>query len=176
MRCLPLAGLPLFMSCLVTEPIQIPEEVNLPPSIMSAPEARAMGTALDQIVVFDEGDGAMEQEFQVVVRDPNADQSLEYQIWVDFNGSLDSLVGSGTIEPTGTMDRSFAFTVRSDKLGPAAACRKVELLVSTEFDFNIDTMLRQPVEALDIAQAVWWVRVIDTGEVDRQAIDLDSCR
>lgn len=163
----------LLMSCLVVDPVEVPEEVNLPPSIMSTSEAAMAGTSLDRIVVVDVGDGSQDLQLPVLVRDPNREQDLEWQLWLDFTGTnLDALVASGTIEQTGQMDRPMTFTVPFDRLLPAERCRRVEVLVTSRFDGG--TNFRGPVEPLDIAQAVWWVRVIDS-EAGLTNVSLESC-
>ncbi len=168
-------ALVICMGCLVTENAQIPEEPNYPPSIVSAPEAAELGVALDQIVRInlDEFEGS-ELVLPVVIRDPNLNQPLEFQVYLDFNGNPFETVISepnSVVAPTGMLARSLSVRVPRMRLIPGS-CQKVELRVSSQFE-NDPILFRNPVEPEDFDQAVWWLRVVDS---ESPLVDLDSCR
>ncbi|MCB9603119.1 MAG: hypothetical protein H6721_31285 [Sandaracinus sp.] len=174
MRAAFLTAACLAMGCLVTDKVELPEERNFPPSVVTM--AAEDAPTIDRIVTFDLADGLPQLELPVVVRDPNVDQSLEYQLWVDFEGNVSALVSDrdARIAPTGTLERSTTLRVPATRLTPAPSCHRIELLVTGEFDGG--TRFRDPVEDGDISQTVWWVRVIDSiGNPGGNAIDLSSC-
>ena len=167
----------VLMSCLVTDNAQIPEEGNLPPSIVTGETANTMGVGLGQIIQIDldtfEGS---ELSIPVIVRDPNLDQTLEYNAYVDFEGSIASLVAGGTIQPSGEaceqdqcLERFFELQVPITEL-PAGECHKIELLVSSRF--SREGAFRQSVDPTDNARAVWWVRAADSMTT---SVELGSC-
>ena len=169
----------LNTSCLVTENGQVPAEENLPPSIISAPQARSLGVALDQIVDINlsEFEGS-ELQIPVIIRDPNVDQTLEYQLYVDYQGNIDALVRSGDIEPLVSaeengkfaFERPRTFSVEVVELGQPGRCHRIELLVTSEFDRGVS--FREPVLPGDIAHAVWWVRLTDETNL---TVEMDTC-
>lgn len=157
------------MACLVTESVPFPDEANVPPSIVSSAGAV---NPLDEIVRFDldstgptdGGGGTQESRFQVQVRDPNVSQSLQAKVFVNSASLLDR-----EIPPMGSqLARPFEFTVPASSFSPAGNCYKVELLVSGGFRFGS----RVPIDPADIAQAVWWVRSIDSGHL---TVDMALC-
>ncbi|MBX3251371.1 MAG: hypothetical protein KF901_29610 [Myxococcales bacterium] len=174
-RCAAVFASAFLMSCLVTDTIQLPEERNFPPSVISPDDARLEGTSFDQIVVFDVADEEVELVLPVIVRDPNLDQTLEYQLWLDFTGNnVNALVSDGTLSPVGAFERSTTMRIPATRLVPAPSCHRVELLVTGAFDRG--TRFRDPVEPGDLSQTVWWVRVIDSiNNPGGNAIDLSSC-
>ena len=171
-----------LMSCLVVDPAQIPEEDNLPPSIVTGETARTEGVSLGQIIEIDiatfEGS---ELTIPVIVRDPNLEQVLEYNAYVDFEfeNDLGALVAGGTIPPSGEaceqeqcLERLFDLQVPITELGDAPSCHKIELLVSSRF--LRQGAFRQSAEPTDNARAVWWVRTIDSVNGDTIG-RMDSC-
>jgi hypothetical protein len=164
-----------MMGCLVTDTIELPEERNFPPSVLTISDPGE--PSVDRIVTFDLADAEPELVLPLVVRDPNVDQVLEYQLWLDFEGNnLSALVSEpdARISATGTLERSTMMRIPAARLAPAPSCHRVELLVTGEFDGGV--RLRDPVEPGDISQTVWWIRVIDSvGNPGGNAIDLSSC-
>ena len=168
--CAAAAGLALsLMGCLVTENVSFPDETNVPPSVVSATSAV---NPLDKIVRYDldstgpsdGGGGTQEARFEVQVRDPNLSQSLQAKVFVNDRSLLDR-----EIPPMGTqLARPFEFTVPGSSFSPAGNCYRVELLVSGGFRFGS----RVPIDPVDIAQAVWWVRSIDSGHL---TVDMALC-
>lgn len=164
-----------WAGCLVTDKVELPEERNFPPSVITL--AAEDAPTIDRIVTFDLADGEPQLELPVVVRDPNVDQSLEYQLWLDFEGNnLSALVSDrdARIAATGTLERSTTLRIPATRLTPAPSCHKVELLVTAAFDGGV--RFRDPVEPGDISQTVWWIRVIDSvTNPGGNAIDLSTC-
>lgn len=146
------------MGCLVTESVAFPDEANVPPSIVSRvgaanPLDSIVRFNVDQATVLPDGGPLVPNElkFEVDVRDPNLTQRLLAKIFVDNVFALD-----GSMEKSGTMKRAFEFSVAGSLLMPEGSCHKIELLVSSAFDFGAAT--RTTVDRDDIATAVWWVR------------------
>tara|TARA_B100001750_G_scaffold27454_1_gene18112 strand:+ start:2191 stop:2733 length:543 start_codon:yes stop_codon:yes gene_type:complete len=161
----------LSTGCLVTDPIPEPEqEINYPPSVVadrSAPEGTA---SLESVSILDRSDPEVGSiTFHAIIRDPNVDQALRYQIWVDYADGMPPLPEDfGDIPPTSTRDfeRPFSFTI--DALGSfdAPNCHKVELRVSSAFRGDIPTPdgIRQPDEEGDLGVGVFFVDAqLDTG-------------
>lgn len=168
----------VLMSCLVTDNAQVPEEGNLPPSIVTGETANTMGVGLGQIIQVDRDtfEGS-ELTIPVIVRDPNLDQTLEYNAYVNFEGSLSALVAGGDIPPSGEacdqeqcLERFFDLQVPITEL-EAGDCHKIELLVSSRF--QREGAFRQSVEPTDNARAVWWVRSIGDGAAS--TVEMASC-
>jgi hypothetical protein len=166
---------PLMQSCLITDPIDIPEDVDYPPSIISD---NAGQNPIEEVVVLELFDPEVTSlTFDVIVRDPNVEELLEYQIWVDYQGvegDLSPLLDFGEI-PTadGAVDRQFSFPVDNLDLfrSPPNSCHKVELRVSGEFK---DSALefRDPVAEGDYDSAVWF---IDARTDDGARPTLEQC-
>jgi len=165
--------------CLVTEPIDVPREENLPPSIVSAPSAVTLPipTDLGSIVSIDLDrdtpvDGPGEALFPVEVRDPNLDQALFYRLFVDFDPELNRspAIDNNRIEPGSGLTRELDLTVPFTALGAPGRCHKLELRVSSAF---VDSFPQyDAVDPQDLAVAIWWVRLTD--EV-RPTVDLSTC-
>jgi hypothetical protein len=158
-------------ACLVTDRIDFPAEINVPASVVSAPGAKY---PLDRVgIVFadeTQGDDGEPRElaFEVIVRDPNRDQNLQAQVYVDLQVARIS-----NIPPSGTIERSWQFIVPlAPLLGPPSAtqgtCHKIELLVSADFQGQ----QRVPADSQDLAVAVWWVGIIRQSQ---QVVDLSTC-
>ncbi len=164
----------VLMSCLVTDNAQVPEEGNLPPSIVTGETANTMGVGLGQIIRIDVAtfEGS-ELSIPVIVRDPNFDQALEYNAYVDFEfeDDLGSLVAGGTIPANEGLERDFVLQVPVTEL-TEPKCHKIELLVSSRF-LRQDAF-RQSADPTDIARAVWWVSTIDT-EAGVLSTTMDGC-
>ena len=166
------------MSCLILDPPEPPQEVNYPPSIASAASANdlTIPTPLDQIVQIQVDDerrrGTTEIVFPVEIRDPNVDQPLHYQVFVDPQPSLavPEKQSPPVIDGTGEVVRPWEFTLDLDLFAVAGRCHKVELLVSSAFGFG--SAYRDPVVPGDLAQAVWWVE--STDDLNTTA-DLSTC-
>ena len=148
----------LLMGCLVTEKKEFPQQTSCPPSIETELLTNPM-QPLDSIVILDvtEGSGGdsgpadKTRTFDVVIRDCNEDQNLEYKV---FKGG--DVVELQVIEPD--FRNPFSFTVTFDDVPPA--CERVELVVTEHFKFGTD---REPVRPGDIGTATWWVAIVADG-------------
>lgn len=168
----------MSMSCLIVEPPEPATEVNYPPSIASASTAYDLPipTPLDQIVQIQVDNelrrGTTEVVFPVEIRDPNINQALHYQVFVDPQPGLavPEKQSPPVIEGIGEVVRPWEFALDLDLFAVAGRCHKVELLVSSAFGFG--SAYRDPVEPGDLAQAVWWVE--STDDIDTTA-DLSTC-
>lgn len=154
--CLSLGG------CLILDRHEASEEQNYPPSIVSAANAQH---PLGEIVRLESDSEVLEEVFEIVVRDPNINQTLDYRVFLDRIPTfpLNGLIEQSTIEPVGSVDRPSQFTVGRDTLA-AKPCTKVEFIVAGEFE-STDNV---PIVEGDIASAVWWVTSVET-------LDLADC-
>jgi len=167
-----------FSGCLITESPNEPREQNLPPSIVSAPSAATLPipTDLGSIVSIDldrdfPTTGPRQALFPVEVRDPNLEQALFYRLFVDFDPELNPVPATNTdrIEPTSELKRNLNLIV-DFSTRTAGQCHKVELRVTSSF---VDASPQyDPVDAEDLAVAVWWVRLTSN---DKPTVDLSTC-
>jgi hypothetical protein len=148
--CLKLGG------CLILDRHEASEEPNYPPSIVSAANAEH---PLGEIVRLESNSDVLEEVFEIVVRDANINQTLDYRVFLDRIPTfpLNGLIEQSTIEPNGSLDRPSQFTVGRDTLA-AKPCTKVEFIVAGEFE----TTDNVPIVEGDIASAVWWVTSVET--------------
>ena len=72
----------LGAGCITTNPVEFQEEENFPPSIVSQPLA---AFPLNEIgmIDLDEPTEVEEMPLEVVIRDPNVSQTLQYRIFLD---------------------------------------------------------------------------------------------
>ena len=172
------AALCSMTSCLVTDPVDFPQEENFPPSIVSAARAREMGVALDQIIrVVVPPDRSGELVIPVEVRDPNVEQDLDYIWLLDFRADLsvnvlNDLEDDSTLFgiENGPEVRDLELNVPLRELGSTGSCHKIELLVSSQFSSVVNP--REPEQPGDIAQAVWWVHLTDAENTE---VDMGLC-
>ncbi|MEZ4288472.1 MAG: hypothetical protein R3A47_10075 [Polyangiales bacterium] len=154
----------VHMSCIVANTIDFESELDLPPSIVGAPGARY---PLNQIARIDldaplQPGETPEFPIDVIVRDPNLNQVLQYRILIDYpiSSPLPLPYRSGEILATGTIDRvDLIDAVPWSALGSAGACHRIELLVSGEFLFGA---VRSPAVEGDVATVTWWVEITDS--------------
>ena len=148
----------LGAGCITTNPIDFQTDQNFPPSVVSQPLAEFPLNEIGQINLDDVVDAEMPLE--VVIRDPNVDQALQYRIFVDSPPPPEAEFPnfSGTIDPSGLVERDQTFPIPLELL-PAGACHKIELVVVGEFASFVEP--RRPVEPGDFDQATWWVEVTD---------------
>jgi hypothetical protein len=145
-------------ACIATDTIEFEPEENFPPSIVSQLNAQFPLNEIGQINLDDPVEIA-EMPLQVIVRDPNFDQTLEYRIFLDSEPPAPELpVDDGIIEPVGGLDRPRTFSVQYDSLAPGI-CHRIELVVVGQFASFVEP--RRPVDENDIDQVTWWVEVID---------------
>jgi len=156
--------------CIATNTIEFDPAENFPPSIISQPLAEFPLNEIGQIDLDDPIESA-EMPLDVIIRDPNFDQTLEYRLFLDAPDppAVERPIQEGEIEPSGFLERPRTFTVSYDELAPGE-CHKIELVVVGQFASNVEQ--RRPVEPGDVDQATWWVEVTDS---DHPVIEV-GCR
>lgn len=147
--------------CIATSAVDFPEGQNYPPSAISQQGAQYPLREIGELNLDDPVE-TPEVELEVIVRDPNIDQTLEYRIFVDSPTppGNDAPVEEDVIPPTGDVERLRTFTVSHDLLTPAGQCHKIELVISGGFASAVEP--RRPIEEGDIDDRTWWIRVIDS--------------
>ena len=151
--------------CIATSTIEFESEENFPPSIISQENA---DFPLDEIGQIDLDPDVLppeepaEMPLEVIIRDPNFEQTLEYRIFLD--GPPPPLeperpIREGFIEPTGFLERPRTFVISYDELDPGE-CHKIDLIVTGRF-LSDTVAQRPPEEEGDFDLATWWVEVID---------------
>lgn len=162
-----------MMGCLVTDKIELPPETNFPPSIASPSDANELGVGLDQIirVNIDDPEAGSELVIPVIIRDANIQDDLSFQFLLDerdIDASIPQTIGS-TITPSMEVERDLTLRVPIDRF--TIGCHKLFFRVSTEFGRSTDAL--NPALEGDLAEAVWWVRVVDEANLP---VTLGSCR
>jgi len=161
-------GLASGGGCIATSPVEFDPAQNFPPSIVSEPTAEFPLNRIGQINLDDPVE-TPEMPLEIIVRDPNFDQALDYRLFLDSPPAPDVPFTSGEIPPSGFLERPTALFVPYDLLS-AGECHRIELVVVGEFDSFVEP--RRPAEEGDFDEAIWWVRVTDT---DNPVI-LQECR
>lgn len=141
--------------CIATSTIEFEPDENFPPSIISQPTAEYPLNEIGELNLDDPVD-TPEAPLDVIIRDPNFDQTLEYRIFLDAPPDLP--VDFDVIDPVGSLERPRTFSIPYDSLA-AGLCHKVELVVVGMFASFVEP--RRPVQEGDVDQATWWIRVID---------------
>lgn len=167
---------PLTAGCLITDPIDIPDEQDYPPSIISdlaAPEPRY---PIEQVVTLDR-DVDTSLTFAVRVRDANLEQDLDYAVYYNFvPNSANTTLTTGTIPGDQGFERPLPFTLNDLTRFTRGQCHKIELRVSG--DLQPDGFPPDPAEGeedpgpVDLDVAVWWINSLSE---DGTPTDLDSC-
>jgi hypothetical protein len=170
--CVSLGASAPISGCIATNTIEFEPAENFPPSIISQPLAEFPLNEIAQINLDDPlppGE-AGEMPLEVIIRDPNFDQTLEYRIFLDAPEppAAERPIEEGEIGTTGFLERPRTFAISYDELAPGE-CHKIELVVVGAFANFVG---RRPVEEGDVDQATWWVEVIDA---DHPVID-EGCR
>jgi hypothetical protein len=170
--CVALGASAPSSGCIATSTIEFEPVENFPPSIISQPLAEFPLNEIGRINLDDPlppGE-AGEMPLEVIIRDPNFDQTLEYRIFLDAPEppAAERPIEEGEIGTTGFLERPRTFAISYDELAPGE-CHKIELVVVGAFANFVG---RRPVEEGDVDQATWWVEVIDA---DHPVID-EGCR
>lgn len=165
-----LSACALVGGCIATDTIEFQADQNFPPSIVSQPNADFPLNAIGQINLDDPVE-QMEMPLQVIVRDPNFDQTLEYRIFLDSPPppASEFPILSGDIDPSGLLERDSEFAIPYELL-PPGICHKIELVVVGQFASFVEP--RRPVEPGDLDEATWWVEVVD----DNDPVIVQECR
>jgi hypothetical protein len=158
--CVALGASAPTSGCIATSTIEFDPVENFPPSIISQPLADFPLNEIGQINLDDLVESP-EMPLQVIIRDPNFDQTLEYRIFLDSPPppSPETPVDFGLIPPEGVLERPSEFFISYDLLAPGI-CHKIELVVVGEFESFVEP--RRPVQEGDVDQATWWVEVTDS--------------
>lgn len=157
--------------CVTTNPVEFSSEENFPPSVVSQLNADYPLREIGQLNL-DAPVEIPELPLEVIVRDPNVSQTLEYRIFLNSENppGAELPVRQGEISPDGGfVEREETFTIPYSSLRPGE-CNKIELVVVGEFASFVEP--RRPVEEGDFDNATWWVEVTST---DRPTIDV-GCR
>jgi hypothetical protein len=149
-----------------------PEE-NYPPSVVSQPGAEYPLNLIGRLNLDDPLPPGTPGEvpLEVIVRDPNVEQTLEFRLFLDSPPppAAEFPIQEGRIEPSGFVERPRDLTVAYDMLSPGV-CHKIELVVVGQFASNTEP--RRPLEPGDFDQVTWWIEVVD---VDNPVIVV-ACR
>ena len=158
--CAALVASAASSGCVATGTIEFDPVENFPPSIISEPLADFPLNEIGQINLDDPVESP-EMPLQVIIRDPNFDQTLEYRIFLDSPPppTPETPIDFGTVDSTGFLERLRTFPIPYESLVPGE-CHKIELVVVGEFASFVEP--RRPVEEGDIDQATWWVEVVDS--------------
>ncbi len=146
--------------CIVTNPVEFSAEQNYPPSAISQPGADYPLREIGQLNLDDPVE-TEELPLEVIIRDPNVDQTLEYRIFLDSTNppGSETPIDFGPIEPQGgQVDRLWTFNIPYTALAPGE-CHKIELVIVGEFRSFVEP--RRPVEEGDVDDRVWWIEVVD---------------
>jgi hypothetical protein len=164
------AGLALVsnVGCIATSPVEFDPAQNFPPSVVSEPSAEFPLNRIGQINLDDPVEN-QEMPLQILVRDPNFDQTLDYRLFLDSPPAPDVPFTSGEISPSGFLERATDLFVPYDLLSPGE-CHRIELVVVGEFDSFVEP--RRPAQEGDFDNATWWVRVTDA----TNPVILQECR
>jgi len=148
--------------CIATSAIDFAPDENFPPSVVSQPLAEFPLDEIGEINLDDPlppGEPA-EMPLQVIIRDPNFNQTLEYRIFLDPSPPQPEIpIDDGSIDPTGSLERPRTFPISYDSLA-AGVCHKIDLVVVGQFASFVEP--RRPVEEGDFDQVTWWVQVTDS--------------
>jgi len=134
-------------------------EQNYSPSIVSQPGAEYPLNEIGQLDL-DDPVGATRVPLEVIIRDSNIEQVLEYRTFLNSPPppAAEFVLEQGEIDPTGFVERPVVFAVPADQLDPGI-CHKIELVVVGEFASLVEPRL--PVEEGDIHEVAWWIEVTD---------------
>jgi len=143
--------------CIATSTIEFDPDENFPPSVVSEPTAEFPLNRIGQINLDDPVE-TPEMPLEVVIRDPNVDQTLDYRMFLDSPPAPEVPFNDGEVPPSGFVERPTVFFVPYDRLA-AGECHRIELVVVGEFDSFVEQ--RRPAEEGDFDDATWWVEVID---------------
>jgi hypothetical protein len=158
--CVALAASLTAGACIATSPVEFSPEENYPPSVISQPNAEYPLREIGQLNLDESLRTAV--PLDVIVRDPNVDQTLEYRIFLNSSTppGTEFPIDGGTIEPQGgSVDRPTTFNIPHNLL-TAGECNKIELVVVGSFAGFVEP--RRPAEAGDVDDRVWWIEVVDT--------------
>ena len=155
---LALAALASGAGCIATSPVEFDSAENYPPSVVSEPTAEYPLNRIGELDL-DEPVESPELRLEVVVRDPNLDQTLDFRMFLDSPPEPEIPFTDGEILPSGFVERPKILFVPYVLLTPGE-CHRIELVVTGGFDSFVEP--RRPAEEGDFDEATWWVEVTDT--------------
>lgn len=144
--------------CIATDQIEFVPDENFPPSIVSQPTAEFPLNRIGDLNLDDPVE-TPEMPLEVIIRDPNFDQTLDYRMFLDSPPAPEVPFNDGEVPPSGFLERPTVFFVPYDLLTPGE-CHRIELVVVGEFDSFVEP--RRPAQEGDFDDATWWVRVINS--------------
>ncbi len=158
--CVALAASFTVTGCVATDTIEFSPEQNYPPSVVSQQNAEYPLREIGQLNL----DESFETELplEVIVRDPNVDQTLEYRIFLNSTTppSAEFPILQGDIPPeSGSVERPDTFNIPYTFLVPGR-CNKIELIVVGNFAGFVEP--RRPAQEGDFDNVTWWVEITDT--------------
>lgn len=169
--CITLGASLSLAGCVTTDPIEFDPDENYPPSGVSQSAAEYPLREIGQLDLDDPVE-TPELPLQVVVRDPNVEQTLQYRIFLDSPNpppTEEFPIDQGSIEPSGDVERPRTFNVPYNLLAPGI-CHKIELVIVGRFFGFVEP--RRPVEEGDFDNLTWWIEVTDA---DNPTIE-DECQ
>lgn len=119
----------------VIQDLQYEVPRNYPPSIEASPFSVPSPNELVQLDSIPARDGGADQtiEFKFIVRDPNIDQPLFYQLfWRNRNRELTSL-RMGQLSGGGDIERPLGIEIARSTFDEAGYCYRMELRVTSAF-------------------------------------------
>lgn len=174
----------LALSGCITQDLQFVPPTNFPPSI-EVPLGGAY--PLDEVIRLraDEIGGGGDAgpintlRFDVLVRDPDVDQELQYLVFVDYQRGVTLFPSStGFVQPetSSASDRRLRslpvqVPVRGEALS-RAGCHRIEMLVSQRFRIEDGVPTRDPIVEGDLGTATWWVA---TQATEGDSVDMTGC-
>jgi hypothetical protein len=187
---LPAAALPVMASSpfalagCITQDLRFVPPANFPPSIeVPATNAYPLDEVIrlraDQIGGGGDAGPINTLRFDVLVRDPDLEQELQYLVFVDYQRGVTLFPsGQGFVPPapSSASDRRFRsqpvqVQVRNEALS-RAGCHRIELLVSQRFRLEEGVPTREPLIDGDLGTATWWVATQGT---EGDAVDMTGC-
>lgn len=170
----PLALSATLLPACITESIRIEPPANFPASIESTDTATHPLNRVISLVPTEAPDGGTTDyqpfSLDVVIRDPDVDQHLEYQLYVDARRGGGNSGGEIPTTTEGDRTRRTISIPTDDALVElrGAGCHRVEVLVSEGFRPGSPV----PLVEGDLGTAVWWVA---TAAVEGDPVEMSGC-
>jgi hypothetical protein len=158
-----------LMGCVITRDLDYEPPPNVPPSVedprtpVDYPMSSVIEWPTDSVATAD--GGVPELTLETEVRDPNVDQELRWQAYLDFSPAVfppPNPFASGRLPPetdNTPRARTLRVTLPTELLSPG--CHRVEVLVSERF--RDPPFQREPAdeEGRDLGVGVWWIAAFE---------------
>ncbi len=170
----PLALSATLLPACITESIRIEPPANFPASIESTDTASHPLNRVISFVPTEAPDGGTTDyqpfDLDVVIRDPDVDQHLEYQLYVDARRGGGNTGGEIPTSTEGDRTRRTLSIPTGDALVDlrSAGCHRIEVLVSEGFRPGSPV----PLVEGDLGTAVWWVA---TADMEGDPVEMSGC-